>query len=94
MQNVELTQANIEYAYNREEWLGFGYLGERENAHAEGKDVSAADAAALAAANKAGLTGEQFFYWLNSKNGRWFGDCWFGANGQHAERYAPGQPQL
>ena len=93
MENVTLTTANIEYAYRNGEWLGFGYLGERRNAAEEGKDVSAADAKALEAANRAGLTGAEFFEWLNSKNGRWYADCMFGAYGQHADEYLPGQPQ-
>jgi hypothetical protein len=87
-----LTTADIILGYQNDEWEGFGYLGERR--HQDEAAVVEADRVALAAANKAGLDAEQFFYWLNSKNGRWFGDCMFGANGQHAERYVPGQGQF
>lgn len=87
-----LTTANIEYAYQREEWQGFGYLGERRAQLANGRDeeVRAADEKALAAANAERLTGEQFFEWLNSRTGRWYGDSMFGNYGDHAEKYLPG----
>ncbi len=89
-----LTTADILAGYTNDEWEGFGYLGERRNQLAEGDGlaVDKADAFALAAANKAGLDAAAFFEWMNSKNGRWFGDCMFGNDGRHAERYAPGAP--
>lgn len=83
-----LTVETIEAAYRNEEWEGFGYLGERRDRDAG--LVAAADEKALAAANAAGMDEARFFIWLNSKLGRWFGDCMFGAAGQHADRYAPG----
>lgn len=84
-----LTTANIEAGYRNEEWEGFGYLGERRNQVAEGRSVEEADAKVLADANALGLTEGQLFEWMNSKLGRWFGDCMFGNQGQHADRYAP-----
>jgi hypothetical protein len=82
-----LTTADIERMTQDENWFGYGYLGERRHATAE--QVAAADAKALDAANRIGLTYEQMFEWANSKVGRWFGDCMFGANGRHAEKYVP-----
>lgn len=90
---MTLTPADFDKMTTNEAWLGFGYLGERRNAREAGRDTTTADESAIAEANRLGLTAEELFEWANSKIGRWYGDCWFGANGQHAERYAPGQPQ-
>ena len=90
---MALTTEDFDKMTTNEMWLGFGYLGERRNAREAGHDTTAADESAIAEANRLGLTAEELFEWANSKNGRWYGDCWFGANGQHAELYAPGQPQ-
>ena len=46
------------------------------------------------------LGGIRVWFWLQDRiwamnrrhlelSGRWYGDCWFGANGQHAEKYLP-----
>jgi len=70
-----------------ERWLGFGYLGERRNK--DFKIVADADVLALETAIGRGLTYGQMFTWANSKYGRWYGDCQFGCNGQHAEEYLP-----
>jgi hypothetical protein len=94
-----LTTADLEAMYRNDEWEGFGYLGGRRNAlsnedpesPAQPERVAEADAKALAEANRLGMTAEQLFEWANSKMGRWYGDSMFGANGQHAERYLPGQ---
>jgi hypothetical protein len=87
------TTADLEKMYRNDNWEGFGYLGERRNAIEAGRSVEEADAQALAEANVQGLTEQELFDWANSKNGRWYGDCMFGSNGRHAERYLPGQPQ-
>lgn len=84
-----LTTADIERMHDHENWHGFGYLGERSYQD-DAEKVAAADAKALDAANRLGLTYEQLFDWANSKVGRWFGDCMFGSNGRHAEKYVPG----
>jgi hypothetical protein len=93
-----LTTADLEKMTTDDRWLGFGYLGERRNeldpegrhtAERAAELVAKADAMALTQANLYGLTYEEVFTWANSKRGRWYGDCWFGANGQHAERYLP-----
>ena len=89
----KLTTDDLDRMTGDDRWLGFGYLGERRNHLAEGRDVSAADHRALNEANAKALTYNELFEWANSKNGRWYGDCMFGANGQHAEQYLPGQPQ-
>lgn len=85
----ELTTADFDKMYRNDDWEGFGYLGERRNQQAEGKDTSAADEKALAEANRLGLTAEELFDWANSKRGRWYGDSMFGANGQHADTLLP-----
>lgn len=88
-QAAPLTTADIERMYDHEDWAGHGYLFERSYQD-DAEKVAAADAWALAAANEAGMTFEQMFEWANSKPGRWFGDCVFGGNGHHAEKYLPG----
>jgi hypothetical protein len=84
-----LTTADIERMYDHEDWAGRGYLFERSYQD-DAEKVAAADAKALDAANRLGLTYEQMFEWANSRVGRWFGDCMFGSNGRHAEKYVPG----
>lgn len=96
-----LTTQNLEAMYTDERWLGFGYLGERRTALSMGEDpegltkeaaadlVAKADAMVLAHANRYSFTAEELFTWANSKDGRWYADCWFGNNGQHAFNYLP-----
>lgn len=85
------TSADFDKMMNDDRWEGFGYLGERRNAMANGKPVAAADAKVLEDASAQGLTYEDLFAWANSKAGRWYGDCMFGANGTHAQKYLPGR---
>ncbi len=88
----QLTSADLDQMTTRDEWEGFGYLGGRQIAIEEGKTelVAKADAMALENANRAGWTADQLFdRWANQKVGRWYGDCWFGSNGHHAEKYLP-----
>ena len=84
-----LTTADLDRMYRNDEWEGFGYLGERRHQTQEARD--AADTKVLAEANRLGLTADQLFEWANSRPGRWYGDCMFGANGQHADDYLPGK---
>lgn len=86
-----LTAADLDHMETDERWLGWGYLGERARAFENGRDIEEADTRALAAANAEGLDYEALFEWANSKYGRWYGDCMFGAGGQHAEMYLPGE---
>lgn len=96
---MELTTADFDRMTANDEWLGFGYLGARRNtltsndpeAPADPALVAAADAKALAEANRLGLTHEQLFDWANSRVGRYYGDCMFGNDGQHADDYLPGK---
>jgi len=88
---ITLTAADFDRMMSDDRWLGYGYLGERRNRLEEGDSTVAADALAVAAANELGLTYDEVFHWANSKDGRWFGDCMFGANGSHAEKYLPAQ---
>lgn len=69
----------------RNEWEGFGYIGERR--WMDDAQRAEADAAALDAANALGWTVADLFAWANSKAGRWFADC---RNDRHAARYLPG----
>jgi hypothetical protein len=59
-----------------ERWGGFGYLGGRRNALAEGHAdlVADVDARILAATLGEGWTAEELFAWANSKRGRWLAD--------------------
>lgn len=77
-----LTTTNIEAGYDHDEWLGYGYLGQRRLALdvSDGESeplevmearVAVADEMVLFHANRLGWTGAQFFAWLNSKYGRW-----------------------
>jgi hypothetical protein len=93
---AEQAGAAFDRMLNDDRWLGFGYLGERRNQLQAGRaaEVAAADVKAMAAANEAGLTGEELFDGANSKNGRWYGDCMFGSYASpSANLYLPGQPQ-
>lgn len=95
------TIADLNAMTERDEWLGFGYLGERrilDSAKEEPEEfdldivtnmVAEADMRAVDDANEHGLTLDQLFDWANSKYGRWYGDCMFGNNGLHAEKYLP-----
>lgn len=93
------TIADLNAMTERDEWLSFGYLGERRNilGHVErgiaradlADQVAEADMRAVDDANEHGLTLNQLFDWANSKYGRWYGDCMFGNGGLHAEKYLP-----
>lgn len=64
---------------SRDEWIGFGYLGERSNwLDRDAAAVAAADAQALRIAADAGWDVERLFAWANSKDGRWYGDVALG----------------
>lgn len=84
------TVSEFNLMYLNEEWLGFGYLGERRN-QTDDRLVRTADVKAIDEANRLGLTHAELFDWANSKNGRWYGDCMFGNNGRHADDYLPGK---
>ena len=84
---TNLTVKDIEAGYANDAWLGFGYLGERRNAIAavqsgewESANVTAADELALRIANEKHWTASRLFTWLNSKDGRWFGDMTLGSD--------------
>lgn len=87
---MTLTIAHLDHMESDDRWEGFGYLGERRNQRLAGRGTEAADIKALRAANAAGLDYQGLFAWANSKDGRWYGDCMFGANERHAEKYLPG----
>lgn len=89
-----LTIADLERMTRDDRWLGFGYLGERENllhnadpeAPANPELVARMDADVLEEANTEGLSYEELFEWANSKLGRWFADC---HGTRHAVNYLP-----
>lgn len=80
------TLADIEHGYDNPEWGGYGYLEGRSRAmHSTDPDVpsqpdrvTAADEWLLAEVNRQGFTAAEFFEWLNSRTGRFYGDLWFG----------------
>jgi hypothetical protein len=82
----------------RDEWLGYGYLGERQNvleAAATGglpaaltDRVAAADAFLIEHAARLGWSTDRLFEWANSKAGRWFADDVFGCDRSPAEAAA------
>lgn len=83
-----LTVADLERFEERDEWLGYGYLGARRMAleeyeSAEGVDWSAvvavSDELILHRANELGWTADQLFAWANSKLGRWAADVTIGS---------------
>lgn len=94
-----LTTTDLQNMTDDPRWLGWGYLGERERLNREVLDgvrdvddldlIGTADTMALAAANRNSYTYERLFFWANSRTGRHYADCQFGANGQHAERHLP-----
>lgn len=86
------TTATLDAFTLNEGWLGFGYIGSRNNAQAEGWRTLTADDLALSMANAAHLSTAAFFEWANSKNGRWFADIMLGDPNPDvamARRYGP-----
>lgn len=77
---MNTTSANIFDTFaTRDEFLGFGYIGERRHfTQWEGQAVREADAAILEAAAELGWDEDRLFQWANSKDGRWFADEAFG----------------
>ena len=79
MTSPALTVADLDAGLQRDDWLGFGYLGERKNFFANYgmsvvPQIAAADAFVLKHANARGWTADDLFAWANSKNGRWTGE--------------------
>ena len=85
-----------------DEWLGYGYLGERENALVSVRTGEAgpmladrlelADEAVLQAT--ADWSDEELFAWANSKDGRWFADCVLGSAGSFQDALRQGRQYL
>jgi hypothetical protein len=75
-----LTTADLDRMTRDDRWLGFGYLGERRNAHAavaagevdprQSGIAEQMDDDVLEAANTEGLTYDELLEWANSKLGR------------------------
>src|SRR5262252_10888489 len=72
-----LTTADIEAGFDNENWLGWGYLGERSRATTRW-EVGNADQIVLRFAHALGWTADDLFAWANSKDGRYLGDWAFG----------------
>ena len=99
MTGYDITTADLDNMTHHDDWEGHGYLGEREALRSaiqsgerrleDKKLLDQADQMLLNEANRQGMTMAELFTWANAKLGRWYGDCWFGSNGQHAERYLP-----
>lgn len=73
----KLTIADIVDGYDHDDWAGYGYLGARRDDLTDIEATRAMDERAVAEANARGWTPEQFFNWLDSKNGRWFAESFF-----------------
>lgn len=71
------TTATFDQMTTNEDWLGFGYLGERDRQGAD-RPERVAEADAFILARTADWTDEELFDWANSKLGRWVGDIFFG----------------
>ena len=91
---------DIEQATQNDEWLGFGYVGERLRAleavrAGEITDlplerIDEADELVLAEANRRRMTSARFFEFLNSRDGRYLADEIIGSpiDSRSAERVA------
>lgn len=83
-----LTIQDLERAAKDERWLGFGYLGSRQNAltstdpevPAQPLLVAAVDQRVIDHGNVEGWDYEDLFVWANSRNGRYFADVMFGSH--------------
>lgn len=83
-QQVKAASEMFDRFSEREDWLGYGYLGNRselgsrttETREYPGKPavMRRVDRAAAKAAASLGWTEEQLFLWSNSKCGRWFAE--------------------
>lgn len=87
---VSAAGAPFVWMAERDTFGGFGYIGGRQLALADGHtaDVAAADAYVLAAAERLGWDTEQLYTWANSRLGRWFADTAFSGGGELADRLA------
>jgi len=77
--NHMLTVADLDAGLQRDDYLGFGYLGERRNFFSTYgmsvvPQIEAADTLVLFLANAHGYDAERLFEWANSKSGRWAGE--------------------
>jgi hypothetical protein len=93
---TKLTVQDILAGYDNDEWLGFGYLGERSNA-LDGSDpesparperVALVDQFIVDQANARGWTADRLFTWLNSKDARHFADQALSSEGPVADRWS------
>lgn len=71
-----LTLEDIEAGLDNDTWLGHGYLGERRHQRRAAQDRG--DAFLLRAANARGWHPDYLFAFMNSRDGRHFGDLVFG----------------
>ena len=84
----KLTVQDLDLMKNEDEWLGYGYLGERDNVHygvqsgerkaTDAARMDAVDQMVIAHANANGFTYEELFTWANHANGRHFVDRMLG----------------
>jgi Putative phage serine protease XkdF len=85
---AERAGQKFEQMMSNDDWQGYGYLGERQNA-LDGSDpeapaqtarVAEVDAALVRYAQAHGVSDDALFEWANSKNGRLFADTAFGSS--------------
>ena len=104
MNTAALTAADLDRMETDDRWLGFGYLGERRNrreyaatelagymADHELERVARMDTDVVEEANLEGLSYDELFAWANSKDGRWFADCY---GTRHAANYLPARARF
>lgn len=76
MSNLDITSADLtasldfDLMQNDDDWLGFGYLGERRSLDT----ATRVERDTAAAAAMVGWTYGERFEWANSKLGRWYGE--------------------
>ncbi len=74
----KITFNDILSGYDDPSWDGRGYLGERRQHRRDHRFADWADTLAIDLANEQNMTHKQFFDWLESQHGHYFGDAVFG----------------
>jgi len=78
----KITLEDIMRKYDDPACDGLGYLGERRQHRHDRRFTDWADALAVELANEQNMTHKQFYDWLESRYGHYFGDAAFGGLNQ------------
>lgn len=81
-----LTTKNIESMYSHRDWSGYGYLACRSRLKPHFR--VGADRMLLDWANEHGLTVDELFAFMDSRNGRFYGNSWEDG-GKNAHNHLP-----